>query len=117
MAINGEETELEVLQFFEFDSDRKRSSIIIRHKGVIKHLMKGADSIILARLDPNRMHEDVRRMRFFLEKFSLQGLRTLCYSVKMYSEEEYAEIAKTMEQHNSSPEKAKLVAEYSSELE
>jgi magnesium-transporting ATPase (P-type) len=49
--INGVDTEIQVLEVFEFSSKRKRSSTIIKHDGVIKMLTKGADSIIIERLD------------------------------------------------------------------
>ena len=48
--INGTDQEIETLQVFEFSSKRKRSSTIIRHDGVIKLLIKGADNIIIDRL-------------------------------------------------------------------
>ena len=41
---------IELLRLFEFDSDRKRMSVIVRHQGVIKLYVKGADSIIKSRL-------------------------------------------------------------------
>ncbi len=41
-----------MLMLFEFDSDRKRMSAIVRDDGVIKLLVKGADSIIKGRLAP-----------------------------------------------------------------
>lgn len=41
---------IELLYLFEFDSDRKRMTVIIRDNGVIKMLIKGADSIIIGRL-------------------------------------------------------------------
>ena len=46
ISILGQKTNVEVLRIFEFNSDRKRASVIIRHNGVIKLLIKGADSII-----------------------------------------------------------------------
>ena len=45
---------IKVLQQFEFNSKRKRSSIIIEHEGTIKMLIKGADSAILERLSPKQ---------------------------------------------------------------
>ncbi len=39
-----------MLKSFEFDSDRKRMSVIIRDGGIIKLFIKGADSIIKSRL-------------------------------------------------------------------
>ena len=46
ISVNGEDIEVEVLEYFEFDSDRKRSSIIVKHDGVIKFFMKGAASAL-----------------------------------------------------------------------
>ncbi len=44
---------VELLNLFEFNSDRKRMSIIIRHEGKIKLLIKGADNMIKERLNKN----------------------------------------------------------------
>lgn len=51
---NGEITQYEVFRRMEFNSDRKRMSIIVRDPldGYIKVFTKGADSIIKDRLDP-----------------------------------------------------------------
>lgn len=51
--IQGKNKKIELLNSFEFDSDRKRMSVIIRDEGVIKLLIKGADSIVKARLSKN----------------------------------------------------------------
>jgi magnesium-transporting ATPase (P-type) len=47
--------EYEVFKIIGFNSDRKRMSIIVRDPddGLIKLYCKGADSIIIDRLDPN----------------------------------------------------------------
>lgn len=116
VEINEEEIEIEVLQFFEFDSERKRSSIIIRHEGVIKMLMKGADSIIIERLDKSNQPY-LKQTNVLLEKFSLKGLRTLCYSMKVISTKEYAEIESKIKSFDSSMEKLKLINNYASEIE
>lgn len=36
---------------FPFDSDRKRMSVVIKHNGKYKLLIKGADNMILERLN------------------------------------------------------------------
>ena len=53
MASNGEERQYEVFRKMDFNSDRKRMSVLLRDPvdGKIKLLIKGADSIIKARLD------------------------------------------------------------------
>jgi magnesium-transporting ATPase (P-type) len=45
---------VELLRSFEFNSDRKRMSVIIRDNGIIKVYVKGADSIIKSRLSTYR---------------------------------------------------------------
>jgi magnesium-transporting ATPase (P-type) len=54
----GDETEykFEILRKMEFNSDRKRMSVLLRdpNDGKIKLLMKGADSIMLERVDPKQ---------------------------------------------------------------
>ena len=41
---------MELLKLFEFNSDRKRMSVIVRHQGVVKMYIKGADNMIKQRL-------------------------------------------------------------------
>ena len=55
MASNGEERKYEVFRKMDFNSDRKRMSVLLRDPvdGKIKLLIKGADSIIKSRLDLN----------------------------------------------------------------
>ena len=45
--------EIEFIYLIEFSSDRKRETVIVKDKGVIKLFCKGADSIIKARVSPN----------------------------------------------------------------
>jgi phospholipid-transporting ATPase len=50
-VIHGKDKKVDLLNSFEFDSTRKRMSVIIRDSdGLIKVLIKGADNIIKARL-------------------------------------------------------------------
>ncbi len=53
VEVNGENVQVELLKLFEFNSDRKRMSVIIRepNTGLIKMYVKGADNIIKARLN------------------------------------------------------------------
>lgn len=52
--ILGEKKKVELKFLFEFDSDRKRMSVIIRDNGVYKLMVKGADSIIKSRLSKEK---------------------------------------------------------------
>lgn len=61
---HGGETEykFEVLRKMEFNSDRKRMSVVLRdpNDGKIKLLIKGADSIILDRIDKNQYPQEIQ---------------------------------------------------------
>lgn len=86
--------DLEYLVFrrMEFNSDRKRMSIIVRDPAdkKIKMFTKGADSIIKDRLDPAQI--DISMLAdidTFLTKASNKGLRTLLMAMRVLDEAEY----------------------------
>jgi phospholipid-transporting ATPase len=90
---NGGETEykFEVLRKMEFNSDRKRMSVLLRdpNDGKIKLLIKGADSIILGRIDRNQYPEEIQeKIEWFINTASKQGLRTLLMGMKMVDDNE-----------------------------
>ena len=81
----------------EFNSDRKRMSIIIRDPsdGHIKMFTKGADSIIKDRLDQNQVNKEIMfDVDSFLTKASVKGLRTLLMAMRVIDETEYAAFQK-----------------------
>lgn len=98
----------------EFNSDRKRMSILLRdpQDGLIKLFTKGADSIIKDRLDPLQI--DKIRMgetEDFLTKASLKGLRTLLMAMKVVDESELQEFIKqTQEAEKDVMERDKILA-------
>ena len=80
----------EKLQIIEFSSDRKRETIIIRSSdGKIILYTKGADSIIEQRLSKDSNKEILNQCKYYVDKFSAQGLRTLFIAMKILSENEY----------------------------
>ena len=75
----------------EFNSDRKRMSILVRDPddGLIKLYTKGADSIIIDRLDPNQIDGNLMdQINAFLNQSSTNGLRTLCMAMRVIEERE-----------------------------
>jgi magnesium-transporting ATPase (P-type) len=77
----------EVLYRFEYSSARMRSSIVVKDPiGVIKIYMKGADSIILKKIDRFSENFVFQITKDHLDKFGKEGLRTLCYSMKILDE-------------------------------
>lgn len=90
---NGKQTEFKfkVYRKMEFNSDRKRMSILFSdpNDGKIKLYMKGADSIILSRVDPKQFAPDMEdKIDWFVTQSSKQGLRTLLMAMKVVDEDE-----------------------------
>ncbi|PNW75666.1 hypothetical protein CHLRE_12g536050v5 [Chlamydomonas reinhardtii] len=78
------DVEYEVLNILEFNSTRKRMSVVVKEKANEKIIIfcKGADTVIYERLDPNYgPNEDAKQATTRdMEDFGASGLRTLCLS-------------------------------------
>ncbi|KAJ3065564.1 hypothetical protein HDU98_011079 [Podochytrium sp. JEL0797] len=89
----GEIRTYKILNVLEFNSDRKRMSVIIkRPEGQIVLLTKGADSVIYDRLCRTDNLQDIaiREVTLkHLESFANEGLRTLCLACKVLPSYEY----------------------------
>ncbi|KAI1792323.1 phospholipid-transporting ATPase 1 [Ganoderma leucocontextum] len=86
------------LQLLEFNSTRKRMSVIVRNpQGQLVLYCKGADSVIYQRLaadhDPELKAATARDM----EAFANGGLRTLCIASRMMTEQEYMDWVRVYE--------------------
>ncbi|KAF9393060.1 hypothetical protein CPB97_004085 [Podila verticillata] len=93
LEIMGQPRSYKILNILEFNSNRKRMSIILRPpEGGIVLVCKGADSVIYERLDKNDEQSKLREDTLVdLERFANEGLRTLCLAYRKISEEEYTE--------------------------
>uniref|UniRef100_A0A665W7K0 Phospholipid-transporting ATPase n=1 Tax=Echeneis naucrates TaxID=173247 RepID=A0A665W7K0_ECHNA len=82
------ETTYEMLALLDFNSDRKRMSIILKFPdGRIRLYCKGADTVIYERLSPNSRYKEVTQTA--LDIFANETLRTLCLCYKDIRSEEY----------------------------
>lgn len=88
---NGTELKYQVLQVLEFNSSRKRQSVILRGPdGQIVLYTKGADSIIEKRLKQSeRSGQTCVDTWQNLEHYANQGLRTLVVAKRTVEEQEY----------------------------
>jgi len=78
-----------LLNLIEFDSDRKRMTVVVRTpENRVLVICKGADSIIEKRLKAGDQY--IKRTQEFLDNYAKSGLRTLLIAQKEISEEEYA---------------------------
>uniref|UniRef100_T1KTV3 Phospholipid-transporting ATPase n=1 Tax=Tetranychus urticae TaxID=32264 RepID=T1KTV3_TETUR len=85
----GREEKYQILNVLEFNSERKRMSVIVRcPNGKIKLYIKGADTVLYERL-ANEQFADVTVEH--LSVFASQGLRTLCCGYANIDETTYAD--------------------------
>ncbi|KAI9257440.1 hypothetical protein BY458DRAFT_588874 [Sporodiniella umbellata] len=87
----GEEKSFKVLDILEFNSDRKRMSVIVERPAPWNDLVlycKGADNVILERLAPDTGHL-LHRTHEHLDAFSEDGLRTLMLTYRILERSEY----------------------------
>ncbi|KAI1805675.1 phospholipid-translocating P-type ATPase [Daldinia bambusicola] len=90
IEVEGKEYEYELLAVCEFNSTRKRMSTIYRcPDGKIRVYCKGADTVILERLNEDNPH--VEQTLVHLEEYASEGLRTLCLAMREVPEQEYQE--------------------------
>ncbi|KAI1412851.1 phospholipid-translocating P-type ATPase [Hypoxylon sp. FL1857] len=90
IEVEGKEYEYELLAVCEFNSTRKRMSTIYRcPDGKIRLYCKGADTVILERLNEDNPH--VEQTLLHLEEYASEGLRTLCLAMREISDQEYQE--------------------------
>ncbi|KAJ7357638.1 Phospholipid-transporting ATPase IA [Desmophyllum pertusum] len=84
----GQEEVYEILNVLEFNSTRKRMSVVVRTpEGKIKLYCKGADTVIFERMQEKQMYMDSTVEH--LEEFAKEGLRTLCISMAELEPEEF----------------------------
>ncbi|NXD16949.1 AT8B3 ATPase, partial [Nothocercus nigrocapillus] len=79
----------QVLAMLDFNSDRKRMSVLVRDpEGTIRLYTKGADVVILERLHRRGPSETITEVA--LDHFAAETLRTLCVASKVVSEADYS---------------------------
>ena len=96
--------DIERLQLIEFSSDRKRETVIVKDRGIIKVFCKGADSIIEQRLSKKTPDSILKQCKYYVNKFSAQGFRTLFIAMKILSQKEYDDFASKLKQAQMSEE-------------
>lgn len=88
--IMGKRESYTPLRTLEFNSSRKRMSVLLREpSGRVVMYSKGADSVIYARLAANHDEALKTQTRSDLDEFANEGLRTLCVAQRYIGEEQY----------------------------
>lgn len=113
LDVMGQEQDFQILHNFEFNSDRKRMSVIAKGPdGIIKLYVKGADSIIKARLEPNEPQPFLDANQEALHNFSRKGLRTLLVAMRIIEPSEYKDIEERYEQISHLSDKEALISNF-----
>jgi phospholipid-transporting ATPase len=90
ISVEGKDIEYEILTVNEFNSTRKRMSVLVRDpRGNVKLLIKGADTVIYERLKPGCSYID--KTSSHLEEYAMEGLRTLVLASRDVGKKEYEE--------------------------
>lgn len=88
----NQKVNFDIYHRFEYSSSRMRSSIIIKDiSGNIKLYIKGADTVILKRIDEFSKNYLLKKTKEDMDTFAKKGLRTLCYAVKTLNIDEFKE--------------------------
>ncbi|XP_036207102.1 probable phospholipid-transporting ATPase IF isoform X10 [Myotis myotis] len=86
VKILGKLEQYKLLHILEFDSDRRRMSVIVQAPSGEKFLFaKGAESSIL----PTCIGGEIEKTRIHVDEFALKGLRTLCMAYRQLTSKEY----------------------------
>lgn len=110
ISVDGREEDFEVLHSFEFNSDRKRMSVILKDsQGRIKLYIKGADTIIKARLKHQEQQPFLKYIDKKLRGFAKKGLRTLLIGMKVLDAAEYSAFLKKYQALADSAQKEKEI--------
>lgn len=98
VEVNGQLRRVELLAVLEFSSDRKRMSVVVRHAdGQVQLITKGADNVMLERLDgagksaadQGALQPLLGSTSAHLSDMSNAGYRTLVVASKALHQQEY----------------------------
>ncbi|XP_051123436.1 phospholipid-transporting ATPase 1 [Andrographis paniculata] len=88
--IQGERQSFSVLGLHEFDSDRKRMSVIIGCPDTsVKLFVKGADTTMFNVVDKSSISEMIQATKSHLQSYSSRGLRTLVIGMRQLTSSEF----------------------------
>ncbi|KAF7668362.1 hypothetical protein LDENG_00016180, partial [Lucifuga dentata] len=91
----GVTRQYQLLALLDFTSKRRRMSVLVREPdGELKLYCKGADIVILERLEKDCPHQE--KTERALELFAQACLRTLCVAVRSVSEASWEQWSKTL---------------------
>uniref|UniRef100_A0AC34QJV5 Phospholipid-transporting ATPase n=1 Tax=Panagrolaimus sp. JU765 TaxID=591449 RepID=A0AC34QJV5_9BILA len=113
----GTRMKFELLHTLEFNSDRKRMSVIVKSDEGYVLYSKGADNIIMERLRP-RQEKFVSVADQHLREYAHNGYRTLCFAYRPLNENTYQNWSERyMKATTAVPKDEGLIAKLEEEME
>jgi phospholipid-translocating ATPase len=105
IEVMGQIEKYTILKVLEFNSTRKRMSVVVRSPdGRLVLYCKGADSVIYARLAKDHDQALKEQTNKDMEMFANNGLRTLCIAYRYLEEDEYLTWGRTYDAATSATE-------------
>lgn len=97
----GEHEKYKLWHVCDFNSSRKRMSVIVEDQdGTIKLICKGADSIIAERLSKESLESSIyRKTQKVVDKYANEGLRTLFVAERIIPRDEFDQWFKYVKEH------------------
>eukprot|EP00002_Diphylleia_rotans_P033011 TRINITY_DN698_c0_g1_i11.p1 TRINITY_DN698_c0_g1~~TRINITY_DN698_c0_g1_i11.p1 ORF type:complete len:1852 (+),score=333.99 TRINITY_DN698_c0_g1_i11:998-6553(+) len=90
VSIRGKPESFQILNVNEFNSDRKRMSVVVRRDdGRVQLFCKGADSVMFERLAADQAH--IEKTMEHIDLFAVDGLRTLVIAKRDLAPKVYEE--------------------------
>ncbi|KYR01098.1 transmembrane protein [Tieghemostelium lacteum] len=92
LRVNGELRRYQLLSTMDFNSERRRMSVLVRDLETLKIFLfsKGADSVMIDRLcDKDRVSDILEKTKQDIMEFATEGLRILILGMKEVDEEEF----------------------------
>lgn len=113
----GINQEYEIKMLFEFDSDRKAMSVVIKNPTDENYylLIKGADSSILNLIDPEKPY--LEGTKEFQYNASIQGLRTLVFAMKKIDQKDFDIINATYNDIMTKPNREENLKKLANDIE
>lgn len=92
-------------------------SILLRDGPDLKLYVKGADNIVLDRLNKDTDHPFLDSVSFKLDQFSKGGYRTLVYAMRIVTEDEYKDLRERLDDVATAPDREERVARIANDFE
>eukprot|EP00828_Plagiopyla_frontata_P002828 TRINITY_DN1061_c0_g2_i1.p1 TRINITY_DN1061_c0_g2~~TRINITY_DN1061_c0_g2_i1.p1 ORF type:complete len:700 (+),score=100.13 TRINITY_DN1061_c0_g2_i1:454-2553(+) len=116
LNVFGRKKKMELITMFEFSSERKCMSVIIRENNLIKLYVKGADNVIGKKLRSGNQ-PFLTAINDKVYQYAQQGLRTLCIAMRVINDNELQSILERIQCIIEQPNRQEKLDELAQQIE